>query len=210
MSELGFIKLGDAFYKGRYDGLTPDRNQACVYSRNDFDNMHECERRNLKFVPLTPVASGKELGQCGHRRGDIPHTRKDDCVNWQPLVTADGGVSVAKPALRSYTSAERKEMPVQEVMANYFPDAFAALARHSKKANDKHNPGEPMHWARHKSSDHLNCAGRHLLTPDEINEDTGEIELVAAAWRCLAAVQLREEKRLVAAGIRPLSGVIDG
>lgn len=111
--------------------------------------------------------------------------------------------------LRSYTSAERKEMPVWSIIANYFPDAFAALARHSKKANDKHNPGEPMHWARRKSKDHLECAVRHLMTPDTIDADTGEIELVGALWRCAAALQLREEARLKKLGILPLSGVTD-
>jgi len=110
--------------------------------------------------------------------------------------------------LRPYNSAERKAMPVHEVMAHYFPDAFAAMARHSKKANDKHNPGEPMHWARDKSTDHLNCAVRHLMTPDAVDPDTGEIELVGAFWRCAAALQLREEKRLAGAGIVPLSGVV--
>lgn len=109
--------------------------------------------------------------------------------------------------LRSYTSAERKEAPVWSILSQYFPDAFFALARHSKKANDKHNPGEPLHWARDKSKDHLECAARHLMTPDEIDADTGEIELVGALWRCAAALQLREEKRLIAAGIKPLSGV---
>jgi len=109
---------------------------------------------------------------------------------------------------RSYTSAERKEMPVHEIIAHYFPDAIAALARHSKRANDKHNPGELMHWAREKSTDHLNCAVRHLMTPDAVDPDTGEIELVGALWRCAAALQLREEARLKAAGIKPLSGVV--
>lgn len=110
--------------------------------------------------------------------------------------------------LRCYTSAERKEAPVWSIMAKYFPDALMAIARHSKKANDKHNPGEPLHWAREKSKDHLECAARHLLTPDEIDPDTGEIELVGATWRCLAALQLREEKRLSEAGIEPLSGIV--
>lgn len=99
-------------------------------------------------------------------------------------------------------------MPIQTVLAEYFPDAFAAVARHSLKANDKHNPGEPMHWARDKSTDHLNCAVRHLATPDSIDADTGEIELVGALWRCAAALQLREEARLKAAGIMPLSGIV--
>ncbi len=100
--------------------------------------------------------------------------------------------------LRGYTSAERKEIPLHTLVAEYFPDALAAVARHSKKANEKHNPGEPMHWARKKSTDHLNCAMRHLATPDAIDADTGEIELVGAAWRCLAALQPREDDRLMA------------
>lgn len=116
----------------------------------------------------------------------------------------------ANPTLRGYTSAERKAAPLWSVLAKYFPDAIMAVARHSRAANDKHNPGEPLHWARAKSQDHLECAARHLLTPDDIDADTGEIELVGAAWRCLAALQLREEKRLVAAGIKPLSGITPG
>ena len=119
----------------------------------------------------------------------------------------DGAFERAAGQLRDYTSAERKAMPVQILLAEYFPDAIAAVARHSKKANEKHNPGEPMHWARGKSTDHLDCAVRHLMTPDRVDADTGEIELVGAAWRCLAALQLREEDRLRAVGIRPLSGV---
>lgn len=118
---------------------------------------------------------------------------------------ADHGDENPRP-LRGYTSAERKAMPVQKLLAEYFPDAIAAVARHSLKANDKHNPGEPMHWARGKSTDHLDCAVRHLMTPDAIDADTQEIELVGATWRCLAALQLREEARLAAAGIMPLSG----
>lgn len=113
------------------------------------------------------------------------------------------------PPLRGYTSAERKEAPVHTIMAEYFPDAFMALARHAKKANAKHNgPDAPMQWARKKSTDHLNCAGRHLLTPDAKDPDTGEIEAVCLLWRAAAYVQLQEERRLVAEGIRPLSGVI--
>lgn len=111
--------------------------------------------------------------------------------------------------LREYTSAERNEIPLHTVLAQYFPDAFAALARHAKKANVKHNGADaPMAWAREKSTDHLNKAVRHLTTPDNIDADTGEIELVGAFWRVGAALQLREEKRLIAAGIRPLSGVV--
>jgi hypothetical protein len=110
--------------------------------------------------------------------------------------------------LREYTSAERKQMPVTTGVLHYFPDAIAAISRVSKKGNDKHNPGEPLHWSREKSSDHDDCVGRHLLTPDAIDPDSGETERAHRAWRDLADLQLAEEKRLIAAGIKPLSGVV--
>jgi len=110
------------------------------------------------------------------------------------------------PILRHRNSAERKLEPVQKGVMAYFPDALAATARISRIGNDKHNPGEPLHWSREKSSDHLDCAARHLLSP-EVVED-GETHLANAAWRVLAALQLQEEKRLVAAGIMPLSGLV--
>lgn len=113
-----------------------------------------------------------------------------------------------KPVLREYTSEERKTMPVHKGVMGYFPDALASVARVSFKGNQKHNPGEPLHWARQKSSDHGDCAARHLMTPNAVDPDSGEIELAHAAWRILAELQLAEEKRLVAAGIKPLSGVV--
>jgi hypothetical protein len=30
---------------------------------------------------------------------------------------------------------------------DYFPDALAAVAQISYQGNQKHNPGEPLHWA---------------------------------------------------------------
>lgn len=138
------------------------------------------------------------------QKNPSPPPTDDEC----DCDTCTSTYNVVTP-LRNYTSAERKEIPLHTILAYYFPDALAALARHAKKANDKHNPGEPMYWAREKSSDHLECAVRHLATPDEVDPDTGEIELVGAFWRIGAALQLREEARLVAAGIKPLSGVVD-
>jgi len=63
-------------------------------------------------------------------------------------------------------SAERKEYPLFRGLWRYFPAALAGLARHSKKGNDKHNPGEEMHHARGKSSDHPDCILRHLMDLD--------------------------------------------
>lgn len=110
-------------------------------------------------------------------------------------------------SLRHKTSAERKAEPIHSGVMLYFPDALAAVARVSKAGNDKHNPGEPLHWARDKSMDQMDCVTRHSLTPDVMDPESGEIELAHMAWRALAQLQLAEEKRLGALGILPYSGV---
>ena len=80
-------------------------------------------------------------------------------------------------------SAERKAYPIYSGVLQYFPAALAKVAYHSFIGNRKHNPGEPLHWARGKSDDHLDAAARHLTEGD----------LVGAAWRVLAALQLQCE-----------------
>ena len=92
-------------------------------------------------------------------------------------------------------SEKRKATPMWSGVLRYFPDAIEAVARLSFKANSKHNPGEPLHWARGKSADHADCAVRHLVTPDEIDPETEETHAAAAAWRALALLQEIEEKR---------------
>jgi len=110
--------------------------------------------------------------------------------------------------LRSKNSAERKADPIYSGALMYFPDALAAVARVSVAGNNKHNPGEPLHWARSKSTDQLDCVTRHTITPDFVDEETGEYELAQAVWRACAQLQLMEEARLVKLGIRPYSGVV--
>jgi hypothetical protein len=112
-------------------------------------------------------------------------------------------------ALREKTSAERKLEPIHAGVLRYFPDALAAISRVSKAGNDKHNPGEPLHWSRGKSNDHLDCVTRHVVTPYESDPETKEFHLAHAAWRVLAALQLAEEKKLIEAGIKPLSGIVE-
>jgi hypothetical protein len=100
----------------------------------------------------------------------------------------------AKPDFAAI-SKERKETPVWSGFLRYFPYAVEVVARHSRLANEKHNPGQPLHWARGKSKDHLECATRHLMTPEEIDPEFGDTHLAAAAWRVLAALQEQEERR---------------
>lgn len=97
----------------------------------------------------------------------------------------------------STDSEERKNTPLYSGCIAYFALALAAVARHSKRGNDKHNPGQPLHWAREKSTDHLDCIARHIVDANEYNEELKEYEEAAAlAWRALANLQILEEKRL--------------
>lgn len=94
----------------------------------------------------------------------------------------------------------RKDYPVFSGVLAYFPDALLAVSRVSKAGNDKHNPGEPLHWARGKSMDQLDALTRHLLdvakngTQAEDSE-TRVMHLAEVAWRALAELQLACEAR---------------
>ena len=93
-------------------------------------------------------------------------------------------------------SDRRKATPIWSGVLRYFPDAVAAVARLSLKANGKHNPGKPMGWAREKSKDHGDSLVRHQMEPEKIDPETGELHAAAVAWRALAQLQLLEEARL--------------
>lgn len=93
-------------------------------------------------------------------------------------------------------SQARKDTPIFSGVIRYFPDALAAVARLSKMGNDKHNPGEPLHWAREKSTDHGDCIVRHQIEFDQIDTDSKEFHAVSVAWRALAQLQLLEEERI--------------
>lgn len=83
----------------------------------------------------------------------------------------------------------RKATPICTGVLDYFPDALAAVARLSLKANDKHNPGQPLHWSKDKSSDHADCLVRHLIQRGGVDEEMQESHTVHVAWRALALLQ---------------------
>lgn len=90
-------------------------------------------------------------------------------------------------------AAERNEFPMFDGLLAYFPAALAAVARVSKIGNDQHNPGQPMHWARGKSTDHENKIIRHLV--DAGTKDTdGTRHSAKVAWRALALLQEELER----------------
>lgn len=102
-------------------------------------------------------------------------------------------------------SQERKEYPMLAGCLKYFPAALAGVAKISKLGNDKHNPGEPLHHARGKSSDHGDCILRHLTDTEDLlaaynrgdmaaSVEQVLIEASQLAWRALAYSQELHEK----------------
>lgn len=91
---------------------------------------------------------------------------------------------------------ERKNIPVYSGFMVYFPLAICAVARHSQRSNEQHNPGEPMHWDRSKSRDEQDSAARHMLgtavaetLDDKVEHATGQ------AWRSMANLEKLCEER---------------
>jgi hypothetical protein len=100
--------------------------------------------------------------------------------------------------LSGLDSVERKQVAVERGCFAYFPDALALVARHSVRSNEKHNPGQPVHWAREKSTDHGDCLARHHLavSVDRDSLDDGQPHIVCRAWRALADLQLWAEEQI--------------
>lgn len=66
-----------------------------------------------------------------------------------------------------------------------------AVAQLSFIANEQHNPGEPVHWAKDKSKDHQDALMRHLIDSIDTPVDTdGVLHLTKVAWRAMAALQI--------------------
>lgn len=84
---------------------------------------------------------------------------------------------------------DRKDFPMVTGLLDYFPDALADVARLSLIGNEKHNPGEPLHWSREKSTDHADCIIRHMIRRADYDDD-GILHATKVAWRALAQLQL--------------------
>jgi hypothetical protein len=85
-------------------------------------------------------------------------------------------------------SNKRKELPIATGVIDYFPDALAAVAEVSFIGNQKHNPGEPLHWDRSKSTDEADALMRHFTERGSLDSD-GARHSAKVAWRALALLQ---------------------
>lgn len=152
----------------------------------------------LGFSPVSKDGFG--CVKCGHIF-DIPE-RRDDHERWfhhfdrwrasaPPSAEFIGGLPTE--------DAARKRLKLYTYIMEYFPDALIAELEVAVKGNEQHNPGEPLHWAREKSSDQMNTAFRHQFDYGRgVKKDTdGQWHLAKAIWRLKAQLQLdiEEERR---------------
>ena len=103
-------------------------------------------------------------------------------------------VSCDAEAAKRPAPDERKQYPVATGVLSYFPKALMAVAHVSYVGNEQHNPGEPLHWDRSKSTDEAEALIRHFLARGTVDTD-GLRHSAKVAWRSLALL----EKELEAA-----------
>lgn len=117
------------------------------------------------------------------------------------FIQAQAGPSLKNDLLEGKSADERKTYPGYAGLIGYFRDALFRVSHVSWIGNQQHNPGQPLHWARGKSTDELDCIFRHLSEVDLTDRsDVAEAALAAVVWRALAALQKYLEWKY---GIRP-------
>jgi hypothetical protein len=99
------------------------------------------------------------------------------------------------------TPEVRKAHPLFSGLLRYFPKALMAVSHCSWVGNEQHNPGEPLHWNRSKSTDEPDALMRHLVDAGTIDTD-GVRHSTKVAWRALA--MLEKELEAAAAANAPL------
>jgi hypothetical protein len=119
-----------------------------------------------------------------------PCCRSD--IIWTPVEPEPAPPGRTPPPLLPADAKARKGAPIARGVLDYFPLALAEVARISKAGNDQHNPGQPLHWDRTKSTDHADCIVRHLIERGTVDTD-GMRHTAKVAWRALALLQAELE-----------------
>lgn len=133
---------------------------------------------------------------CERHRGPDRYTIKEKWshINQQglPVNRAQALPNPSRCTTLPSDSQERKKYPIGTGVLDYFPDAIAAIARVSWQGNQQHNPGQPLHWAREKSTDQEDTMLRHYVERGTLDID-GQRHTAKMAWRALAILQLEIE-----------------
>ena len=95
-----------------------------------------------------------------------------------------------------YNAEQRKKIPIYSGFLKYFPNAIKEVAHLSYIGNEQHNPGEPLHWAKEKSTDESDALMRHLTdhASGVVYDDDGIRHLTKVAWRAMSNLERELEK----------------
>ena len=135
---------------------------------------------------------------CAFDDGDYEHCPRNAdgqlCDEWWNVIWVEKTTASPKQTemLLPTNAAERKKIPIVSGVLDYFPLALAEVAKCSLSSNEQHNPGQPLHWDRTKSTDHIDCIGRHIIDRGKFDDD-GQRHSAKLAWRALALLQLELE-----------------
>ena len=111
-----------------------------------------------------------------------------------PKPTVVKAVPTLEQSVMPEDSKTRKGIPLHRGLLAYFPSALASVAQVSRVCNDKHNPGQPIHWSKENSNDHQDALLRHLIDtasdPEARDPEDGTLLAAKVAWRALAQLQV--------------------
>lgn len=137
------------------------------------------------------MVDSPDAGDYVHPQGGTMHVKHFWCSPAYRNVEAANCKATLNSSLPT-SPAKRKAIPLCTGLLDYFPKALAAVAECSRVGNDQHNPGEPLHWAREKSTDQADCIVRHLIERGTVDTD-GVRHSAKVAWRALALLELEIE-----------------
>lgn len=153
-------------------GYVPEQKMGSDYSRpHPISAVQFAGHPNVCTVP-----------NCGRSAGHSDLC--DVCSLYRAIKTVPHGNLPTMPT----DPTERKQTPIASGVLDYFPLALAAVAYCSWKGNEQHNPGQPLHWDRAKSTDDADALLRHFMQRGAIDTD-GVRHSAKTAWRALALLQ---------------------
>jgi hypothetical protein len=150
-----------------------------AYSDSSYKYCFGCQQTwpAREFDAKHPTCPAAEVAWCDPN--DMTDEQVNDVVTGRALLPTD--------------SQARKDTPIYSGVLRYFPRALAYIAKVSKAGNDKHNPGQPLHWSKGKSNDHGDCVARHLIEAGTLDPDDNLLHSGKLAWRALALLETELE-----------------
>jgi hypothetical protein len=156
---------------------------------------------DIREMDMIGITSDPCCARCGLSLIDSPKALQEPCAGIPfaprpaPETLADAHAAFYGSEVLSLPDddAKRGEYPMADGLLDYFPNALAEVSKVSKIGNDQHNHGQPLNWARDKSTDHANKIMRHLVDRGRF-DGRGVRHTARLAWRALAMLQTELEQ----------------